>query len=270
MRVLKVVLLILGLVIVGGIAYGGYRLYDYTEHDPRFCASCHIMKKAWKTWSVGAHKDVTCKTCHKQDIVSRARIVWSWAVSDIEEVPPHTRLDRRVCESCHFAQNGPWKLVADTVGHKQHVMKADLQCLACHLPSLHTFEPKAEDCQRCHSHSRMNIGGMAGFHCTTCHNFLARGDDVEEMLPKRETCLECHQGMQIKEETFPEDGPMAFECAECHKPHTKPFLDFFDCLSCHEDITEDQAHFERRAINRCVRCHRPHTWTADTWEAKAR
>ncbi len=266
MRVLKIVLLVLLLIIIGGIGYGGYKVYDYTEHDPQFCASCHIMQTAWKTWAAGAHQNVHCKTCHQQDIVSRARIVWSWAKGEVENVPPHTRLDRAVCEQCHFSQNGSWKQVGETVGHRQHVLKADLQCLSCHLPSLHAVEPKAEDCQKCHASSQMNIGGMKDFHCTTCHNFLAQGQKVEAMLPERETCLECHQGMQIKNETFPEDGSMAFGCAECHKPHTQPFLSFADCLACHLDITEDQAHFDHKALTDCIKCHKPHDWKAQGWE----
>jgi hypothetical protein len=267
MTVTRIILLVILLTIVGSLAYGGYRMYDYTEHNPNFCRTCHLMQKAWKTWAVGAHQSVPCKTCHKQDFVSRARIVWSWSMQNLEDVPPHTRLDRRVCETCHLSQSTKWKQVAETAGHRLHATRANLQCLSCHYPSLHSFEPKAEDCRRCHTHARIQAGGMRDFHCTTCHNFLAKGKEGEGLMPGREACLRCHQGMQVKNETFPEDGPMTFACAECHKPHVKPLPDFVTCLTCHQDLVENQAHFERDALIDCVRCHQPHTWHASAWPA---
>lgn len=244
-----------------GAALGGYRLYDYVENDPRFCASCHIMETAWKTWSEGPHKNVNCHVCHRQGIEDRARIVWRWATADIHQVGPHTRLAREVCESCHLNEQAKWPQIAKTAGHDIHVVRAGLDCLSCHLPSLHAVQPKAEDCVKCHAQARVNIGGMTGFHCTTCHQFLvATGEGLE---PKREVCLTCHRGIQLKGETFPETAPMQFECANCHKPHTQPILRFSDCLACHTKIAEDRAHFERKALTECVSCHRPHSRKAE-------
>jgi hypothetical protein len=263
MSKLVIVLLIAAALLIVGLAYGSYRLYVYVEYDPAFCGSCHIMETAWKTWQAGPHHQLTCHMCHQQNIVDRARIVWHWATQDTQHVPPHTQLDRRVCEGCHLSQDPHWPQIAATAGHKIHVMRAGLQCLSCHLPSLHAVEPRVEACQTCHTAARTNIGGMVGFHCTTCHNFLAKA--AAEILPERETCLACHATMQVKGETFPEGAPMAFACVDCHKPHTKPFLQFQDCLSCHTAVLEDQAHFERRAFTSCVQCHQPHSWRAMEW-----
>jgi hypothetical protein len=162
-----------------------------------------------------------------------------------------------------MGQDRHWAQIAETAGHKIHVMRANLECLSCHLPSLHALEPRVEACQTCHTTPRTNIGGMVGFHCTTCHNFLAKA--AAEILPERETCLTCHATMQVKGETFPEGAPMAFACVDCHQPHTKPFLQFQDCLSCHTAVLEDHAHFERRALTSCVPCHQPHRWRATEW-----
>lgn len=247
-----------------GLAYGGYRLYLFTEYDPNFCASCHIMEKAWETWAAGPHKKLHCKACHSQDILTRARIVWSWTINKTEEVPPHTLLDKRVCEKCHIARSERWVQMKNTAGHMVHVTKANIQCLACHYPSLHNFEPEVIDCLRCHDKARINIGEMKDLHCTTCHNFLAKGKG-EELMPLRGLCLECHEDMQIKNETFPKNGSMEFECAKCHKPHTKPFLDFSDCLACHIEITESKDHFNHKALTGCVKCHKPHDWKATEW-----
>ncbi len=256
-------LLAVAAVCIAGLAYGGYRFSAYVEYDPAFCGSCHIMETAWKTWQAGPHNQVNCHACHQQGVADRARIVWHWATRDYQNVPSHTQLARRVCEGCHVSQASRWTQIGETAGHKIHVMRADLECLSCHQPSLHAVEPKVEACQKCHTAARTNIGGMVTFHCTTCHNFLGKAE--AEMSPGREACLACHATMQVKGETFPEGGPMAFTCADCHKPHTKPFLQFQDCLGCHTAVLEDQTHFERRALTGCVQCHKPHSWMATAW-----
>jgi nitrate/TMAO reductase-like tetraheme cytochrome c subunit len=263
MSKLAIGLLTAAAVLVAGLAFASYRFYRYIEYDPSFCGSCHLMEQAWKTWQAGPHHTVNCHTCHQQDIGDRLRIVWRWATQDVHDVPPHTRLARRVCEDCHVSQDARWAQIAETAGHNIHVTRADLDCLSCHLPSLHAVAPQAEACQTCHTAARMNIGGMVAFHCTTCHNFLAKGD--QGIFPEPAACLACHATMQVKGETFPAGGPMAFPCADCHKPHSKPFLQFQDCLSCHTSVLEDRAHFERRALTGCIQCHKPHTWSAAQW-----
>lgn len=246
--------------IVIGFSLGGYRVYDYVENDPTFCGSCHIMEPAWRTWNEGSHNGVNCHVCHRQGIEDRTRIVWRWATSNIEKVSPHTQLARQVCESCHLNDKVNWPQISKTAGHEIHVLRADLPCLSCHLPSLHAVKPKAEDCVKCHAQARVNIGGMSGFHCTACHQFLV---PIEVGLePKRLLCLNCHAGIHLKGETFPAKAPMQYECAACHKPHTQPILRFSDCLGCHPQVAEDRRHFERKALTQCVTCHRPHSWKA--------
>lgn len=255
---LRIIALALVAVVVLGVTYAGYRTYEYVEHDPRFCASCHIMEPAWNTWQQGSHKEVACKTCHEQYLQDRVRIVWHWATAKVEKIPPHTELNKAVCEKCHLSKSFRWPQIAKTAGHDIHVVRAKLECLACHLPSLHATQPTSQACVSCHSHARMNIGGMGGFHCTACHPFLAPKEKGVE--PEKQLCLNCHGALQLKGETFPAGAPMPFECSACHKPHTKPLLKFSDCLGCHAQIAEDRKHFEMRALTKCVMCHRPHSW----------
>jgi len=247
---------------IAGLAYGGYCLYAYIEYDPTFCGSCHIMEKAWQTWQAGPHNRVNCHTCHQQGLGDRARIVWHWATQEYQDIPPHSTCPQGVRRLPYEPGSalGPDR---GNGGSQDPCVRANLQCLSCHLPSLHAVEPTVEACQTCHIPARTSIGGMVGFHCTTCHNFLAKA--AAEILPERETCLACHATMQVKGETFPEGTPMAFACVDCHKPHTKPFLQFQDCLSCHTAVLEDHAHFERRAFTRCVECHQPHSWRTTEW-----
>lgn len=180
-----------------------------------------------------------------------------------QKCSPHTKLNRRVCEDCHLNDQSKWPQISKTAGHELHVKRANLECLSCHLPSLHAVKPTTKECVTCHSKATANIGGMKAFHCTTCHQFAAK-DVGHGLKPEKETCVACHSGMSLKGETFPDHGPMQFDCSACHKPHTRPLLSFSDCLACHPQITEDRRHFDQKALTRCVSCHKPHSWKAVT------
>jgi nitrate/TMAO reductase-like tetraheme cytochrome c subunit len=257
----RIILLAVVVLIVVGIAFAGYRTYNYVERDANFCASCHLMQTAYITWKQGPHNKLNCHVCHQQNIQDRVRIVWHWAVSDIKNVPLHTKLNRKVCEECHLNNKTTWPQISKTAGHELHVVKANLECLSCHLPSLHAVKPTTKECVTCHSKAATNIGAMKEFHCTTCHQFTALKASLK---PESETCVGCHTGMSLKGETFPAQAPMQFGCPNCHKPHTRPLLTFSDCLGCHPQIADDRRHFEQKALTRCVACHRPHSWKAVT------
>jgi hypothetical protein len=184
-------------------------------------------------------------------------------------VPPHTHLNRRVCEECHLNDKTHWPQISQTVGHELHVKRANLECLSCHLPSLHAVKPTTKECIACHSKAAANIGGMKAFHCTTCHPFVAK-ESGHAVKVEKQTCAACHSGMSLKGETFPERGPMQYDCGVCHKPHTRPLLSFSDCLGCHPKITEDRRHFEKKALTDCITCHKPHDWKAVTFSITQR
>lgn len=258
----RTILFLLFLLIVICVSFSGYKIYDYAEHNPAFCSSCHIMKKAWDAWKINSHKSIHCKKCHTQDFAARTRIIWQWAIKDIKNVGPHTKLDKTVCEKCHL--NGDpkhYKLIKETAGHELHVLQKGKNCLDCHFANIHQAEPEREKCEKCHEVAKNNIGKMGDFHCLTCHNFLAGGKKGDKILPVSKRCLSCHEPYGYEKTAFPEDRPMNFECPECHKPHTKPFLDEKDCLTCH-DIANDKTHAKpiKSKKSRCVDCHRPHKW----------
>jgi hypothetical protein len=262
----KLILLAIVIVVVGAVGFGAFRSYNYVEHDPRFCASCHLMNSAWETWKKGPHNKLDCHVCHQQNIQDRVRIVWSWATSNIKDVPPHTKLNRRVCEECHLNDKTKWPQISKTVGHDIHVGRNKLECLSCHLPSLHAVKPTTKECTTCHSKASTNIGGMKAFHCTACHKFTAKNNG-QGLKPEKDTCLGCHSAVSFKGETFPDHGAMQYECSACHKPHSQPLLKFNDCLGCHPTIAEDQRHFQQKALTKCVTCHKPHDWKAVTKSA---
>lgn len=250
--------------VVGLLTFKGYGYYQYVEHDPAFCNSCHLMEHAFATWKVSVHKDINCKSCHHSDPMDRMRFAVKSALNLTESVGKHTKLDGEVCQSCHYSGDSNMRQVADTVGHKKHVGQLGLQCLTCHVSTkenLHVFLPSPKNCLTCHTKSENNAGSMKEMHCTACHSFLDK-DEAAVLTPKPETCLSCHSGMQVRDEVFSDDNPMPFACSDCHKPHTKPYLVALDCLTCHTDLFDNKEHINlgQSGMTDCVSCHRPHDW----------
>lgn len=259
---LKIVgFLVLMAMIAGGIPL--YKTYRYVEHDVNFCQSCHIMKKAFTTWGQNAHKGVNCKICHVQDMPGRMAMALRAAIGK-EDVGPHAKLDRTVCEQCHLnTKAAVTKNVLGTVGHEKHVIKNGMQCVTCHFGKLHNTKTTAENCQTCHMKSRIDeTSAMSGLSCTDCHAFLAKTKNTKSLKPTKESCFACHE----QKEFSPPKSPMQFECSVCHKPHSDPTITPANCMSqCHVSIAGDKKHIERGVftgnnLKKCTECHPAHKW----------
>lgn len=100
----------------------------------------------------------------------------------------------------------------------------------------------------------VNIDGMKGIHCSSCHSYLK---GVETFEPTRETCLKCHDQQGPAAGTFSASAPMNFTCQTCHKPHVGS--DPVSCLSCHADQAKVGLHAQP-AHQTCQACHKPHSW----------
>ncbi|MBI5004596.1 MAG: hypothetical protein HZC04_00190 [Candidatus Lloydbacteria bacterium] len=241
-----------------------YKAYNYVEHNVNFCQSCHVMERAFYTWQKNAHKGVNCKVCHTQDMPGRMAMALR-AVVGKEDVGPHAKLDKTVCEQCHLKTNATvTKNVLGTIGHEKHVVKNGIQCVTCHFGKLHNTKTTAENCQTCHMKSRIEkTSGMSDLSCTDCHAFLAKTKDTGSLKPTKESCLTCHEEKNVS----PTKSPMQFECAVCHKPHTtSPTITPVNCMSqCHVSVIGNKKHSERgifkgNKVASCTTCHPAHTW----------
>ncbi len=275
MRKIKMAPLAITLIAVSAIviALTGYKVYDYTQHDPAFCSNCHTMDEAYEKWAESVHVGITCHDCHRPNLKSNLHQLYVY-MTDPPDKPRHKpELENSICTRCHNVEGEPaegsvagmghWQAVLAEAGHQEHVGKQKIQCIRCHSPSLHHFEPEQELCTECHKHTTLEKTAMDQ-HCTLCHKFKATGR--EDLRPVREDCLECHQFMQIDAEIFPDDGessPMHWDCKACHKPHSKPLLGEEDCRECHEPQLADSAIHSVASHSQCLTCHRPHSWKID-------
>lgn len=234
-----------------------YKGYEYIQHDPRFCHSCHIMNEPFQKWETSPHHMVTCHKCHQQEIKDSLWQVWFYLTRRPEKVIHHPTLNHEVCAQCHLSEDHQWKLVGETAGHKTHFEKAGIDCLDCHIGGVHEFLRPVDACLKCHTDKAEGPGKkMAFIHCTECHVFLSK---QTELLPIRATCLGCHGKIEVGRESFPSDAPMSsFDCYICHKPHEKIRPDREICLSCHPDAMTGHHGMNEGAS--CADCHKPHQW----------
>ncbi len=256
------------------VAFGGFRVMNYTQDDPSFCRSCHTMQKAWDKWATSVHREVNCHSCHEQNPIESAELVLQYVTARPNDVKKHAGISDEACLKCHANGNGNGTgnvtgssdgngdgekaspQIIHTAGHKVHVEDEKIACTKCHSVSIHRFEAPAKICMACHN-EEVTLTKMARRYCLDCHNYLR---DNSTLRPTRETCLDCHQAQVQSEVHWPANAPMQFQCSQCHKPHTaeKPQE---ACKSCHTGIPQQGLHkVKTHSQATCTACHKPHEW----------
>jgi hypothetical protein len=249
-------LLLAGLVILIGFgAYAGHRFWNYTQHDPSFCRSCHLMESSWQKWQASAHAQVDCHACHQQSVRDNLEQLVKFIALRPDAISKHAEVDYTKCGACHLSNDPKWMQVAGTAGHQVHFQKLGLECVGCHSKGVHTFVRPSDSCRDCHAEVMVRAKRMEVLHCTSCHPFLATGSALK--APTRQQCLDCHALLQ-ETTTFPREAPMQLPCNQCHKPHVAGHPTSTDCGTCHH-MKEHGLH-ARVGHADCVSCHPPHTW----------
>ena len=237
----------------------GYRGYDYVEHDPRFCQSCHLMERPYARWETSVHREVGCHACHVQSTAESLRQLYLYVTLRPTTVSHHAVVDFTRCGACHLSRDPRWKQVADTAGHKVHFAQLGFQCVACHSRGVHNFVRPTDSCSECHTAQAAGDGAMGSVHCTACHDFLATDHALADL--RRSDCLACHDQMQVGHEHFDPQAPMQFPCQQCHRPHERILPSVADCQHCHHvhDFGLHAVPFHAD----CKSCHQPHLWRVD-------
>lgn len=267
--VAKIILGIVVLLVLFGGSFGSYKMYDYTQNDPEFCRDCHTMNVAWDKWASSEHSKVGCHSCHTVSPIGGMQLVMNYLMERPDRNTNHASVADKSCEKCHYSGDPQWVQVENTAGHQTHAEGQNIACQTCHGMRLHSFRPSTEICVACHAdhvagqEKAIKVDQMRDMHCVECHPFLR---EDSPMRPTRETCLSCHQKLPDQTVVFPDDGAMAWDCRECHKPHDKanPVV---DCLSCHTTVKQEGLHAAKtHSESRCKTCHKPHEWTVKTRE----
>lgn len=279
----KMTIIVIICAIVGAIV--GYKFYDYSQNDPNFCVSCHIMQDSFKAWDMSSHKSINCHECHHLAPPELAGLMYSFLIKKPSKIPErHGKIivGRHVCEKCHVHKNEKFATapsIEKNAFHEKHAAQGE--CTQCHGYIIHQFAPEANICSKCHSDKKMVA--MSSVPCLDCHTTKAK----TIAGPDRDKCLACHGDDALRTKinaarkdisktfkpdeamvkaavkiTFNEKSPMQFPCGDCHKPHTIIKPDWNSCNTCHPDIKKKGKHGLHfgMGMNKCNTCHKPHTW----------
>jgi len=154
----KVILIVLVALIIIGAGTGAGLLK--ASENPSFCATCHIIKPYYESWSDSAlldHKhslqDITCQDCHHATIPEKAMEGINYVIRNytlpLEGGPEDIR---GFCLECHSeeGQGSSWEEIKaatdfeDSNPHDSH--HGQLDCNICH--NMH--EPSYVFCSQCH------------------------------------------------------------------------------------------------------------------------
>ena len=291
----------------------GLAAHDYMMHDNDFCKGCHIFVPSGQAFVrpdtgtyllvnkvEGAHDSLSCHACHPFNLKNQTQELFFWIADRPEQVPPHAKVPRRICEECHVQGDAKetWQRVASTAGHRIHLESdstalKDVACLTCHARTAHRFQPADTTCaqQGCHltDDVRIRLGRMAvkfepgnidpneeALYCNSCHQFTAeaqfvtRDSALSTLRPGEGQCFGCHEMRELADEFDAAKDPHGGTCGMCHNPHTdvKPGDALKSCADagCHGDwraVTFHVGAAHRRVAQRCETCHQPHAARVD-------
>lgn len=266
----RAAVIILGVLLAAVVSAASVHLYDYTEHDPKFCVSCHIMDEAFVSWETSIHKGVECHDCHYATIWERNKMLLETLFKNPEKVAerPHEKIivPSSMCIQCHWEGEKKIAKISDSTGHAMHWFKGSIECTACHAITLHKFEPEEKHCLTCHPNEKLALAGMKDMPCSDCHNFR-KGN----LTPEKKDCLVCHADREESEAS--PSGSLAhtqFECNTCHHPHHPDRPAATLCRDCHRLTMKRGKHpVHIEAVEgECITCHQPHSWTIAQKESK--
>lgn len=284
----KIIIAVLLLIILTGGGYGAFRFYNFTQNNPKFCVSCHLMKPAFAAWEKSEHKDINCHECHHLSIPDQNRLLINFILYRPEKVPErHGKIivPWKYCINCHWEKDekypDAYKVNRSRI-HAKHFFIEKMECSQCHGYIVHKFTPEERFCTKCHTDREVHGAGMEKLACLNCHT-----DRTPNLKPERKKCLFCHGDEKIRKELIadatidvkyfrpdkktieraikvdvPPDAPMQFFCYECHKPHKTVRPDWGHCLDCHKIIPEVGKHpVHIKVVGMvCKDCHKPHNW----------
>ena len=293
----KILIATLVLVSIAGATYTAYNLYDFTQNDPKFCVSCHLMQESFETWQKSVHEEINCHECHHLTIPEANMLMFNFIVHNPDSVPDrHGKIivPWRNCIQCHWEKDERYP-EATSINtsrlHAKHVFMEQVECSKCHGYKIHQFLPEERFCVMCHSDKEVHGVGMEELACLNCHT-----DMQADLRPVRAKCLFCHGTLEMQEyepedfksmdlkyfsppqETIDaatkidlkKDSPMQFACATCHHPHESERPDWGNCLDCHRNVLvvgSHGLHIQEMGLD-CKQCHRPHKWSVTEEQAK--
>ncbi len=233
----------------------GYRYYRYTQNDPDFCTTCHLVSESHVDWQKSSHSKVICQKCHEIGVLEQNQRLLGYIAKGADPISlNHGRKKPWMqCLGCHknTASQGavsPGK----AYGHAKHVVMRKIECKQCHVLDRHNLPHNNGSCINCHKDKDVHGISIAEFSCINCHPFTRK----HPVMTPPDKCTKCHVKMLQK------NPKSKLSCHYCHKPHltSKPTNSI--CIECHKtEATVGQHGLHAKQAIECMYCHKPHTWS---------
>jgi len=292
----KVIIAVLIIMSIIGASFTAFTTYNFTQNNPNFCKSCHIMEPAFEAWQKSEHANINCHECHHLSVKELNTLMVSAFIRRTEKVPVRYGkiiVPWKYCVECHWEENPEYpnaKKINGSTFHAKHYFMEKIECSKCHGYRVHKFTLEERYCITCHKGREVHGEGMASLPCLNCHT-----DRTPNLLPGTQKCLFCHGDESVRKELIsdatidvthfqpsqdvikkaikinrPADAPMQFFCYQCHKPHEKVRPDYGTCISCHSQIVnvgKHKLHIQTVGLE-CKSCHKEHVWRVTRDSAK--
>ena len=221
------------------------KTFQHNVHREQSCEKCHgpasrhLVTRGQEPGTILSFKKLSpperselCLKCHEQNACTPGA---NWRTS------PHAH-NGVSCNDCHTSHYNvppgtpPTQLAHnDTQSREQFVaflqeqLPVDMVALREESKNLGALTPHV--CYRCHANMAQQehfghphqIGGSAGFDCTTCHN--PHGKVRPET--RSELCLQCHTNAPTMAWHSSIHSLAGVGCVDCHNPHPNPTVQPF-------------------------------------------
>ncbi|MCX8031303.1 MAG: NapC/NirT family cytochrome c [Thermodesulfovibrionales bacterium] len=238
----------------------GYRYYEYTQNDPDFCTSCHLVREVYIDWQKSVHSSVICQKCHEIGIIEQNRKLISFVAKGEDPISlTHGRQRPWLkCIDCHQSTVFQGSVSPDkSFGHAKHALKEKIECKQCHYNERHNLPYDITSCDKCHHNKEVHGISVKEFSCVNCHPFLRR----HPVMTPPDKCTKCHHEIPKK------NSKSKLSCHYCHKPHKREKVTNLECLFCHKTEANLGQHgtHHKKGIE-CMHCHKPHKWNIEAKE----
>lgn len=261
----RIIIILLAVSLMAVMAYGSIRVYDYTEHDPKFCVTCHVMAEPFASWETSVHKSIECHDCHYATIFEKNKMLIQTVLGRPSKISrsPHEKIlvSSSFCVRCHWDTHKEAPQISRSTGHAIHWFKKGMECTSCHAVELHKFEHQQGHCITCHEKNKVALAKMKDLACTSCHQFKGG-----KLIPDDETCLTCHPDQKPAKAKSPGHGQ--FECNTCHQVHDPEKPAKNTCVNCHTLTMKRGKHPLHLEAAECLTCHQPHRWRVNEKESR--
>jgi len=275
-------ILLFATAVAGGV---GYKFFDYAQHDPKFCTTCHpIMDEAYATWEDNEHFEAaTCHGCHHLTPGNAFTFGMYTLIGMPSEVPEREEskviVPDKHCMNCHwieerqhgdaasewlsfaFPHPDPPEEVNKVSYSRFHAIhySGSTACITCHgKKRLHDSETEPHECLDCHENLEDKQHAALGVElaCLNCHT-----DRTADLNPDRAKCLACHGENNIAATAAIEPKtldlryhlPPAETVAHGRKILETPTapMQNLNCDSCHKPHDDHPLPYK----DRCISCH---------------